>query len=114
MKTIKKDELFQNLSRFLKLKGVELKDGVYTLRIRQACNLLGDAINTTQRTARKAREEVDRKLDRLRQSIHETTASNVRPAAGATRKSAAASRGRKPKRAASRPAARPRRSSRRK
>ena len=74
MKTIKQDELFQSLCDFLKSKGIELKDGAYPKRIRRACNLLGDTINATQRTARKAKNQVDNKLDQLRQTIHEATA----------------------------------------
>jgi hypothetical protein len=74
MRTIKQDELFQSLNDFLKTKGIELKDGAYAQRIRRACNLLGDTINTTQKTARKAKDEVDKKLDQVRQSIHEATA----------------------------------------
>ena len=74
MKTIKQNELFKSLSDFLKVKGIELKDGAYAQRIRRACNLLGDTVNATQRTARKAKDEVDKKLDQLRQSIHEATA----------------------------------------
>ena len=81
MKTIKKDELYGSLDDFLKTKGVELKDGVYAQRIQRACNLLGDTINATQRTARKAKDEVDKKLDQLRQSIHEATAPKPPPAA---------------------------------
>ena len=80
MKTIKQDELFKSLSDFLKVKGIELKDGAYAQRIRRACNLLGDTVNATQRTARKAKDEVDKKLDQLRQSIHEATASKPPPA----------------------------------
>jgi len=82
MKTIKQDELFQGLSEFLKAKGIELKDGAYPQRIRRACNLLGDTINATQKTARKAKDEVDKKLDQLRQTIHEATAPKP-PAASA-------------------------------
>lgn len=74
MNTIKQDELFENLSGFFKSKGVELKDGVYTQRIRQACDLLGEAINATQRTATNAKAQVDQTLDQLRQTIHEATA----------------------------------------
>ena len=74
MKTIKQDELFQNLGTFLKSKGVELKDGSYTQRIRQGCNLLSEAINATQKTVKTAKVEVDKKLDQLRQNIHEATA----------------------------------------
>ena len=83
MKTIKKDELFESLGDFLKLKGVELKDGDYAKRIRQGCNLLTDAINGTQKTVKHARVEVDKKLDQLRQTIHEATAPKPPPAASA-------------------------------
>jgi len=82
MKTIEKDELFQSLSDFLKVKGVELKEGLYVQRIRRACNLLGDTINATQRTAKKAKDEVDKKLARLRQSVHEKMGPKPPPASG--------------------------------
>jgi hypothetical protein len=74
MKTINKGELFQNLSGFLKKKGIELKDGSYSRRIEQGCGLLADVVNTTQRAAKRARSEVNRKFSQLRQSIHEATA----------------------------------------
>ena len=74
MKTIKKDELFKNLSEFLNAKGVELKDGDYARRINRACGVLTDAINGTQTTIKRATEEVDQKLSKLRQTIHEATA----------------------------------------
>ncbi len=83
MKTIKKDELFESLGDFLKLKGVELKDGAYAKRIRQGCDLLTDAINGTQKTVKHAKVEVDKKLDQLRQTIHEATATKPPPAASA-------------------------------
>ncbi len=82
MNTIKKDELFQNLSGFLKSKGIELHDGSYPQRIRQGCNLLSDAINATQSTVKKAKGEVDRKLEQLRESIHKATASKPPPTSG--------------------------------
>src|SRR6266540_6119120 len=85
MKTIKKDELFESLGDFLKLKGVELKDGAYAKRIRQGCNLLTDAINGTQKTVKHAKVEEDKKLDQLRQTIHEATAPKPPPAASAPR-----------------------------
>jgi hypothetical protein len=88
MKTIKQDELFRSLSDFFKGKGIELKDGAYPQRIRRACNLLGDTINATQRTAKKAKVEVDKKLDQLRQTIHEATA--PKPTATSTPEPAAA------------------------
>ncbi len=83
MKTIKKDELFQSLGDFLKLKGVELKDGAYAQRVRQGCDLLTDAINGTQKTVKRTKVKVDEKLDQLRQSIHEATAPKPSPTASA-------------------------------
>ncbi len=89
MKTIKKDELFESLGDFLKLKGVELKDGAYAKRIRQGCDLLTDAINGTQKTVKHAKVEVDKKLDQLRQTIHEVTAPKPHPAASAPKPASA-------------------------
>ncbi len=83
MKTIEKDELFQSLSGFLKAKGIELKEGVYAQRIRQACNLLGDAVNATQKTAMKAKDELDRNLARLRESLREKKAKAPGPSPAA-------------------------------
>ncbi len=74
MKTIKPNELFQHLGGFLKAKGIEFTDGVYAERIRKGCNLLSDAVNATQKTVRHAKVEVDKKLDQLRQTIHDATA----------------------------------------
>ena len=74
MKTIDKDELYRHLCEFLKSKGVELTDGSYTQRIRQGCTLLTDVANTTRKTVKRAKAKADRKLDDLRQSIHEATA----------------------------------------
>jgi hypothetical protein len=79
MKTIKQDELFQHLGGFLKAKGIEFTDGSYAQRIRQGCNLLSDAVNATQKTMRTAKVEVDKKLDQLRQTIHEATAPKPPP-----------------------------------
>ncbi len=105
MRTIKQDELFQSLSDFLKVKGIELKSGVYAQRIRRACNLLGDTINTTQKTARKAKNEIDKKLDQVRQSIHEATAPTP-PAASAQKQTSSGAPKSKRKRASrKRPAA---------
>ncbi len=74
MQTIKKDELYRNLSDFLKSKGIELNDGSYTTRIQHGCNLLSDAINATQKTVKQTKVKVDHALDQLRQTIHESTA----------------------------------------
>jgi hypothetical protein len=79
MKTIDKNELYQNLSDFLKSKGVELTDGTYSQRIQRGCGLLTDAINATQKTVKHAKVKIDRKLDQLRQSIHEATAPDSPP-----------------------------------
>ena len=85
MKTIKKDELFSHLGDFLKSKGIELKEGSYSARIQQGCNLLADAINTTQTTVSKTKVKVDRALDELRQKIHESTAPPSPPPAPPTK-----------------------------
>jgi hypothetical protein len=74
MKTLKQDELYQNLQEFLHKKGVELKDGSYSQKIQKGCSLLSDAINTSQKGLTRAKDEIDRKLDQLRQVIHEKTA----------------------------------------
>jgi len=74
MKTVNKDELFQNLNGFLKSKGIELTAGSYTHRVQQGCGLLADAVNATQKTVRTAKTKADQAFDQLRQSIHEATA----------------------------------------
>ena len=79
MKTIKKNELFRSLGGFLKSKGIELNDGSYTARIQQGCNLLSDAINSTQKTVSKTKVKVDHALDQLRQTIHASTAAPPAP-----------------------------------
>jgi len=94
MKTIKKDELFHSLGDFLKSKGIELNEGSYTARIQKGCNLLGDAINATQKTVGSTKVKVDRALDQLRQTIHERTAPPEPPPA--KRKSQAAPRTKPP------------------
>jgi hypothetical protein len=80
MKKIEKDEFYQHLRDFLKAKGISLEDGSYAHRIQQSCHLLADAINATQSTAARAKGEVDKALDRLRQSIHDATAPKAPPA----------------------------------
>ena len=72
MKQIKQDELFQNLSGFLKAKGIALKPGSYTQRIRQGCGLLSDTINLTQDGLQRAKVELDAKLDQMRQMIRKS------------------------------------------
>jgi hypothetical protein len=74
MKRIKKNELFKHFGSFLKSKGIELSAGPYTERMQQGCNLLTDAINLSQSGLERARTEAEKKLDQMRQLIHEKTA----------------------------------------
>jgi len=74
MKPDKKDELYQNLSGFLKTTGIELKKGSYTDGIHKSCGLLADAINLGQQGFERAKVGIDHKLEQMRQVIHEKTA----------------------------------------
>ena len=93
MNRIDKNELFQHLSGFLKAKGVELKEGSYTQRIQKGCGLLAETVNLSQQAIERTKAEMDKRLDRMRQVIHEKTApkttagrppSDPVPAAGTT------------------------------
>ncbi len=104
MKTIKKNELFDNLSEFLKARGVELKDGLYTDRIRKGCELLADVINCTERGIAEAATQMDQGLEKMREIIHRKTAPK-KPSAGPmrakarpARKAKSTQKGRKPSR----------------
>lgn len=91
MKTIERDEFYQNVCAFMKSKGIELTDGAYAGHIRRGCGLLSDAINAAQRAVTRAKKEVDSRLSRLRQCIHDATAeSGSSPAPAATAPAAAA------------------------
>lgn len=79
MKTVKKEELYRNLNGFLKSKGIELKEGSYVRSIRKACGFLAEAVNATQKGVSRAKKEVDKKLGRLRKSIHTATAPRQSP-----------------------------------
>ncbi|HTL15871.1 MAG TPA: hypothetical protein VL793_01470 [Patescibacteria group bacterium] len=81
MKTLQKDELFENLQGFLKAKGVDIKEGSYAQKLQRSCSLLSDAINAGQEGLTRAKAGIDRKLDQLRQVIHEKTAPSSRSAA---------------------------------
>jgi hypothetical protein len=81
MKKIKKDELYKNLSAFLQTKGVELKDGSITTRLQRGCSLLSDTINFAQGNLQKAKAQMDKKLDQMREVIHQKTAPKTSPAA---------------------------------
>ncbi len=74
MKQIQKDELYLHLNDFLKSKGVELKEGSYTQKIRKGCALLSDAVNLSQQGVARAKAEINSKLEQMRQVIHEKTA----------------------------------------
>jgi hypothetical protein len=74
MKPLAENELFESVSGFLKTRGIELKDGSYVQGIRRGCSLLSDAINVGQQGIEKAKDGLDKKLDELRQTIHEKTA----------------------------------------
>jgi hypothetical protein len=103
MKTIKRDQLYRDLSGFLKTRGVELTEGPYAHNLRQACGLLAEAINLTQRGVRQTKATVDRKLEEMRQSIHEATAPKPPPAKPARRAAPKKRAARKPARAAAPP-----------
>src|SRR6266404_3306244 len=79
MKTIEQNEIYEHLSQFLKSRGVEMKDGSYARRIQKGCGLLTDAVNLTQKGMGKAKTEIDKRLDQLRQVIHERTAPKPAP-----------------------------------
>src|SRR6266852_9486637 len=74
MKQIQKDELYEHLGQFLKNKGIELTEGSYTKGIHAGCSLLADAINLSQAGLERAKSGLDKKLDQVRQVIHEKTA----------------------------------------
>jgi hypothetical protein len=74
MKQIRKDEIYNHLSEFLKGKGVELKEGPYTRGIHAGCSMLADAINLSQAGLERAKVGLERGVDQMRQVIHEKTA----------------------------------------
>ena len=102
MKSIQRDELYEHLSGFLKDKGIELKEGSYANGIQKGCTLLADAINLSQKGLDRAKGEVDKKLDQMRQAIHEKTAPKPPPVAQAPKAGGA-----KPKPQAPKPKAKP-------
>ena len=74
MTPLNQDELYHNLRGFLKAKGIDLQDGSYARGIQKSCSLLSDAINLGQQGLGRAKVEIDKKLDQVRQVIHEKTA----------------------------------------
>ncbi len=79
MKTIQKEEVFKNLKSFLKTKGIELQDGSYTHRIQQGCGILAETVNLSQEAFHRAKTEVGKGLEKMRQVIHEKTAPKAPP-----------------------------------
>jgi hypothetical protein len=86
MKPIQKDELYEHLSHFLKAKGIEMKDGSYPRGIQAGCSLLADAINLSQQGISRAKVQIDKNLERMRQVIHEKTAPKPAAKAGGNAK----------------------------
>jgi hypothetical protein len=74
MNPLNENELYTHLGDFLKTRGIEIKEGSYAKRIQQGCSILTDAVNLSQAGLTKAKEEIDQKLDQMRQVIHEKTA----------------------------------------
>ena len=83
MKPIEKNEIYEHLSQFLKNKGIDMKGGTYTQRIQKGCSLLTDAVNLTQQGMERAKTEIDKRFDQMRQVIHEKTAPKPPPRAPA-------------------------------
>jgi len=69
MKKIKKDELYKHLSEFLEHKGVKLEKGSFAKRVRQGCGLLTEAINVSQTAYGRAKTEMDKTLEQMKQAI---------------------------------------------
>ena len=79
MKPIAKDELYEHLGQFLKSKGIELRQGSYSKSIQAGCSLLADAINLSQAGIEKAKTELDKQLNQVREVIHTKTAPKSPP-----------------------------------
>jgi len=79
MKQIEKDEIYEHLSQFLKSRGVEMKDGGYVQQIQKGCSFLTDAVNLAQQGLERAKTEMDKRLEQMRQVIHERTAPKATP-----------------------------------
>src|SRR5205823_1830741 len=93
MNKIDKDELFRHLSGFLKAKGVELQAGAYTQQIQKGCGILADTVNLSQQAFDRAKTEMERQLERMREVIHESTAPRrAKPKYTGSRKSASKSK----------------------
>ena len=81
MNKIDKDELFRHLSDFWKTKGIELQEGSCTQGIKKGCELLAETVNLSQQALERARAEMEKHLEQMRQVIHEKTAPKTPPPA---------------------------------
>jgi len=79
MKPIEQNEIYDHLSQFLRDKGIDMKEGSYTRRLQKGCSLLTDAVNLTQQGMARAKTEIDKRLEQMRQVIHEKTAPKPPP-----------------------------------
>lgn len=79
MKSINNEELFAQISQFLKSKGIELQEGSYTHTIRKGCQVLADTINLGQQAVGRAKSGVEEKLEKVRQVLHQKTAPRQPP-----------------------------------
>ncbi|MFO1499910.1 MAG: hypothetical protein U1G07_16220 [Verrucomicrobiota bacterium] len=80
MKSINRDELFAQVSQFLKAKGIELQEGSYVRTIQKGCQVLADTINLSQQAMERAKSGVEKTFKEVRQTIHEKTAPKPPPA----------------------------------
>ena len=79
MNKIHTDELFSHLKQFLSAKGIHLDEGSYSRTIEKGCQLLADTINLSQQAVDRARTEVEKQFEQVRQVIHEKTAPRQPP-----------------------------------
>lgn len=79
MNKIDKDEVFRHLSDFWKSKGIELQEGSCTQGIKKGCELLAETVNLSQQALERARTEMEKHLEQMRQVIHEQTAPRTPP-----------------------------------
>ena len=79
MNKIDKDELFTQVNRFLKAKGIDLQEGSYTRTIEKGCQLLADTINLSQQAVERAKAEIDKTVEHAREVIHQKTAPGKPP-----------------------------------
>jgi len=80
MNRITPEELFGHVRQFLQAKGIELQEGAYSRTLHKGCQFLTDTINLSQQAVERAKVELEKKLDRAREVIHQKTAPKTPPA----------------------------------